>query len=60
MNAYDGMAKNVPDSRMPLRLMAMSTTTRTVAKVASCPRSGSIAEAAYWAPEEIDTATVRT
>ena len=54
------MAKNVPDSRMPRRLIAISTTTRTVANVASCPRSGSMAEAAYCAPDEIDTATVST
>ena len=45
---------------MPRRLIAISTITRTVAKVASCPLSGSMAEAAYWAPDEIDTATVST
>ena len=31
-----------------------------VAKVASCPLRASMAEAAYCAPDEIDTATVST
>ena len=45
---------------MPRRFMAASRITRTVANVASCPLSAPTAEAAYWAPEEIDTATVST
>ena len=50
----------VPDSRMPRRLIAISTITIAVAKLASWPLSESIAEAAYCAPDEIDTATVST
>ena len=50
----------VPDSRTPRRLTAMSTTTRTTASSASWPRSPLIADAAYCAPEEIETATVST
>ena len=60
MKAYVGIAKNDPDSRMPRRLMAARTITMSVAKVASCPLRGRIAAAAYCAPDEMDTATVRT
>ena len=59
MKAYVGTAKNPPDSRMPRRLMAISSSTMTAPNSASCPCSGSIALAAYCAAEEIDTATVR-
>ncbi len=38
----------------------MSTATIDTANVASCPRSAGIATAAYWAPDETDTATVST
>src|SRR6478609_1153768 len=51
------MAKKVPDSRMPRRFIAASRMTRTVANVASWPLRASTAEAAYCAPDEIDTAT---
>ena len=54
------MAKKVPDSRMPRRFMAASRMTRTVANVASWPLRAPTADAAYCAPDEIDTATVRT
>ena len=54
------MAKKVPDSRMPRRFMAASRMTRTVANVASWPLRAPTAEAAYCAPDEIDTATVST
>ena len=60
MKAYVGMAKNVPDSRMPRRFIAISSSTKTVAAVASCPTRAGTAPAAYCAPEEIDTATVST
>ena len=45
---------------MPRRLIAIRTSTMIVANVASCPLRAPIAEAAYCAPEEIDTATVST
>ena len=35
MKAYVGMAKNVPDSRMPRRFMAIRASTSAVARVAS-------------------------
>ena len=60
MNTYVGNAKKAPDSRMPRRFIAISTTTRTIANVASWPLRVGSAAAAYWAPEEIDTATVMT
>ena len=60
MNRYVGTAKKPPDSRMPRRFMAVSRTTMTTATVASWSRKAGIAAAAYWAPEEIDTATVST
>ena len=60
MNAYVGAAKTVPDSRMPRRFMAMSSSTAIAATVASCPWRAGIAPAAYCAPDEMLTATVRT
>ncbi len=60
MKRYVGTAKNVPDSRMPRRFMAVSRMTRPEANVASCPERTGIADAAYCAPDEIDTATVST
>ena len=60
MKRYVGTAKKVPDSRMPRRLSAVSSTTSPAANVASCPDRMGIAEAAYCAPDEIDTATVST
>jgi hypothetical protein len=54
------MAKNVPDSRTPRRFSAISTSTRMEATSASCPEKIGIADAAFWTPEEIDTATVST
>ncbi len=60
MKPYVGMAKNVPDSRTPRRFSAASTSTRMLAQNASCPETNPMAEAAFWMPEEIDTATVST
>ena len=61
MKPYVGSAKNAPDSRTPRRLSAASTTTSDDRH--RSPRAAAtqgIAEAAFWTPEEIDTATVRT
>jgi hypothetical protein len=60
MNRYVGTANRPPDSRMPRRLMAISSTTSAHATTGSCPLSAGNAEAAYCAPEEIETATVST
>ena len=60
MNAYVGTAKNVPDSRMPRRFIAISNSTRAEANMASWPTSAGIAPAAYCAPDEMETATVST
>jgi hypothetical protein len=45
---------------MPRRLIAIRTMTMIVANVASWPLSAPTADAAYCAPDEIDTATVST
>ncbi len=45
---------------MPRRFMAASRMTRMVPSVASWPLRPPMADAAYCAPEEIDTATVIT
>ena len=45
---------------MPRRLIAISSSTMMLAKTASWPLSWCTAAAAYCAPDEIDTATVRT
>ena len=55
-----GIAKNAPDSRTPRRFIAASTSTSTQATVASWPDIDGIAEAAFWTPEDTDTATVST
>ena len=60
MNRYVGIAKRVPDSLTPRRLSSVSSTTSPMANDTSWPRSAGSAVAAYWAPEEIDTATVST
>ena len=56
------MAKSPPDSRTPRRLSAARTTTAMLAASASCPsrKCSSGTDLAFWTPEEIDTATVRT
>jgi len=59
MNRYVGIANAVPDSFTPRRLIIAMITTREIANTASWPRRAGIAAAAYWAPEEIETATVR-
>ena len=60
MKPYVGTAKKAPDSRTPRRFIAARTTTSATATGASCCEIHGIAEAAFWTPEEIDTATVRT
>ena len=60
MKAYTGTAKALPDSRVPRRLIVVSTTTRTTATGISCPRTIGRAAPAFCTPELIDTATVRT
>jgi hypothetical protein len=50
----------LPDSRTPRRFIAVSSTTSATATTASWPRMNGSAAAAFWTPEEIDTATVRT
>ena len=60
MKAYVGIAKNVPDSRMPRRFIAASRITRRVGDRRLVPVEPGIAPAAYCAPDEIDTATVST
>ena len=45
---------------MPRRFIAISSSTMRLANVASCPDRIGSAEAAYCAPDEIDTATVST
>ena len=56
----DGIANAAPDSRTPRRFIAVSSPTITTATTASCPRTNSKAEAAFWTPEDTDTATVST
>ena len=61
MNAYVGMANAVPDSRTPRRLADMSSTTATTAIVdLVAAENARRVDAAFCAPEEIDTATVST
>ncbi|GMA25782.1 hypothetical protein GCM10025864_35410 [Luteimicrobium album] len=60
MKKYTGIAKNRPDSLTPRRFATASSTTSPIANGTSCPRRAGIADAAYWVPDEIDTATVRT
>ena len=45
MNAYVGIAKNVPDSRIPRRFIAIRATTSTVARTTSWPSRAGIAPA---------------
>ena len=54
------MAKNVPDSRTPRRFSAARTSTRMLAQNASCPETNPSADAAFWMPDETETATVIT
>ena len=62
MKQYVGTAKTAPDSRTPRKLSAIKMITAIDAAVASCPsrkcRIGT--DFAFWTPEEMDTATVRT
>ena len=60
MNAYTGTAKALPDSRTPLRFIAVRKTTSPTATSTSCPRSDGMAVAAFCTPDETETATVRT
>ena len=56
------MANSPPDSRTPRRLSAARTMTATLAARASLPsrKCSSGTDLAFWTPDEIDTATVRT
>jgi hypothetical protein len=54
------MAKKAPDSRTPRRFVAASVSTSAHATSGSCPDRPGIAEAAFWTPEDTDTATVST
>ncbi len=60
MKAYVGMAKALPDSRTPRRLMRASSAVRPMARATLCWPIQGIAEAALATAEEIDTATVST
>ena len=60
MKMYVGMAKAVPDSRTPRMFIVVRMITTMTANVASCPRSAGMADAAYWVPDDTDTATVST
>ena len=55
-----GNAKKVPDSRMPRRLIAIRTSTADEANSTSWSLRKGMADAAYCAADEIDTATVST
>ncbi len=60
MNPYVGTAKSAPDSRIPRRFSAASSTIRRHAHSASwCCMNGS-ADFAFCTPDETDTATVST
>ena len=54
------MANAVPDSLTPRRLIAISSTTRPTATQTLWSSIASTADAAFWTPDEIDTATVST
>ena len=60
MKQYVGTAKKAPDSRTPLRFVAASARTSTTATATSWCEIHGTAAAAFWTPDETDTATVRT
>src|SRR5215218_788130 len=60
MKTYVGTANAVPDSRTPRRFIVVRNSTAMTATKAWLPARAGIAEAAYWAAEEMETATVST
>lgn len=60
MNRYVGTANAVPDSLTPRRFTAISKMTATTATVTWWPSRPLKVVAAYWAADEMDTATVST
>ena len=54
------MAKTAPDSRTPRRFSAIRISAASAPIQASCPSMKGKTDLAFWTPEEIDTATVRT
>ncbi len=60
MKTYVGSANAVPDSRTPRRFIVVRNSTAITAAAAWWPSRAGIAEAAYCAADEIDTATVST
>lgn len=60
MKMYVGTAKIPPDSRTPRRFIAVSSRTRPTASGTSWPWRNGNADLAFWTPDEIDTATVKT
>ena len=60
MNPYVGIANAVPASRMPRRLMAVSTSTTITAAPTLWAATKGTAAPRFCTPEETDTATVST
>ena len=61
MKQYVGTAKVVPDSRIPRRFIAISSSDQRRSRpTASWPLMNGSAEVAFCTPEETDTATVST
>ena len=58
MNAYTGMAKAVPDSRIPRRFTAVSSTIAPTANDTLCSATSGTSAPMLAAAAEIDTATV--
>jgi hypothetical protein len=59
-NAYVGMAKTVPDSRMPRRFISVSSATMPSAAATLFSAIHGIAEPMFSTPDDTDTATVST
>jgi hypothetical protein len=58
MNAYTGTANAAPDSRMPRRFTAVSSTIAPTANHALCSATNGTSAPTFAAAAEIDTATV--
>ena len=59
MNAYTGMAKALPDSRMPRRFSAVMTTMIPTAHSTGLRPTTPTAEPMLATPDAVETATVR-